>query len=259
MRNRIIELFESKDKILSLFNTAGFPHLNDTLPICQMLQNAGVDMIELGFPFSDPIADGTTIQHSNQTALANGMSLRVLFEQLQELRSGVTIPVLLMGYLNPVLQFGIERFCEKCSQVGIDGVILPDLPFEEYCQKYKNIFRKHNLSNVFLITQRTSTERIRAIDNESNGFIYAVSTASVTGNNLQIASDHQSYFSRLRAMNLKNPFVVGFGISDKQTFDNIVSYANGAIIASAFIRELNNSLELSTTTTQFVNKIRGIQ
>lgn len=257
MNNRITQLFQRKNKILSLFTTAGYPNLNDTINTCQALENAGVDMIEIGFPFSDPVADGPTIQQTNLQALKNGMNLVTLFQQLEQLRNKITIPVILMGYLNPVLQFGLENFCQKCSQVGIDGVILPDLPFEEYCDQYHFLFEQHSLSKIFLITQRTNEQRIREIDQISKGFLYVVSTEATTGISLDLEQTHQEYFLRLNQMNLKNPLIVGFGIHNKATFDQVTQHTNGGIIASAYLRQLSPSKSISEATQQFIQQIRG--
>jgi tryptophan synthase alpha chain len=256
MKNRINKLFNNKkQKILSIYFTAGFPNLNDTVKIIQELEKNGVDLIEIGMPFSDPTADGPTIQKSSELALKKGMSLNLLFEQLQDIRNSVSIPLVLMGYVNPVYQFGIENFCKKCAEVGIDGAILPDLPLNEFESGYKPVFKKYNLHNILLITPQTSEARIRQIDNASAGFIYMVSSASTTGAGKKVGDFHQEYFERIQKMNLKNPRLIGFGISDRETFVNACSYANGAIIGSAFIKALENKQNLEKCINQFVNEI----
>lgn len=241
--NRITDLFEKKkDPILSIFYTAGFPKLNDTVTILKSLEANGVDLVELGMPYSDPVADGETIQASNQKALENGMSVALLFEQLQNIRNeGLRIPIILMGYFNPVFQFGVEEFCKKCQEVGVDGLILPDLPFEEYQLNYKEVFQKYGLLNIFLITPQTSNDRIKEIDNGSEGFIYMVSSASVTGATSGVSTNMEAYFERINQLNLRNPRLIGFGIKDKESFEKSTKHASGAIIGSQFVRVLENS------------------
>jgi len=237
--NRITRLFQEKSgNILSIYYTAGFPNLHDTLPILSALQHAGVDLVEIGMPFSDPVADGETIQQSNQQALDNGMTLAVLFEQLKAMRETIALPVLLMGYVNPVLQYGVEAFCQKCQEVGVDGLILPDLPLEVYAEEYKAVFDRHGLLNVFLITPQTSEARIRQIDELTEGFIYMVSSASVTGVKSEISDAQEAYFQRVADMDLKNPKLVGFGISNRETFGKANRHTHGAIIGSAFVKLL---------------------
>lgn len=237
--NRIDKAFlDREDHLLNVYFTAGFPQLNDTLRIAGALEHAGADLIEIGLPFSDPVADGPTIQASSTLALKNGMSLKLLFEQLKDLREQVTIPVLLMGYINPVLQYGFERFCEKCREVGVDGLILPDLPMDEYEELYQNVLEKYGLYNVFLISPQTSEARIRRIDGLSKGFIYMVSSASITGARTGISGEQLAYFQRVRQMKLKNRRLIGFGISDRDTFSTACAYADGAIVGSAFINLL---------------------
>ncbi len=253
MKNRINQLFESKqENILSVYFTAGFPNLNNTVEIIQELERNGVDLIEIGIPFSDPTADGPTIQHSSEEALKNGMSLKLLFEQLKEIRQSVKVPLILMGYVNPVLQFGVEKFCRKCSEIGIDGTILPDLPLEEFEEHYKEIFTINNLHNILLITPQTSEKRIRQIDEASEGFIYMVSSASTTGAGKKVEDFHQDYFERIQQMNLKNPRLIGFGISDHDTFTNACKFANGAIIGSAFVKSFQAEISLKDAIRQFV-------
>lgn len=237
--NRLNELFEKKKTpILSIYFTAGYPNLESTLDIAEALEKAGADFIEIGFPYSDPVADGPVIQASSQIALTNGMTLPILFEQLKGLRKRVSIPVLLMGYVNPVLQYGVKNFCNKAAEVGVDGVIVPDLPMYEYENLYKSSFLDNNLSNIFLVTPQTSAERIRKIDELSNGFIYLLSSSSTTGKDLKVSDDADAYFKRIKDMNLKNPTMIGFGISDQKSFDKAAEYTRGAIVGSAFVKTL---------------------
>ena len=258
MQNRIIELFRNKEdkKVLSIFFTAGYPKLDDTTKIITALEAAGADMLEIGIPFSDPIADGPTIQHSSEVALQNGMSLALLFEQLESIRKEVTIPLLLMGYLNPVMQYGVEAFCRKAAEVGIDGVILPDLPIEEYAEFYKPLFEENNLSNVLLITPQTSDKRIELIDQQIEGFIYVVSDNSTTGKVKDVSKAQEAYFQRIAAKGLKNPLVIGFGIKDHESFSNACRFADGAIIGSAFIKTLEKSENIAESINLFVKSIK---
>lgn len=256
MTNRIHELFQrKKENVLSIYFTAGFPQREDTIPILQRLEEAGADLIEIGFPFSDPLADGPVIQQSSQKAIANGMNLTVLFEQLKPLRKMVTIPVIMMGYLNPVLQYGEEAFIEKCSDVGIDGVIIPDMPLDYYKSQWKENCQKNNLSNILLITPQTTENRIREIDEITDGFLYMVSSNSITGShkNLDMQTD---YFQRIQSMKLRNPILAGFGIHDKSSFENASKFSNGAIIGSAFIKHLSTSGTSGKSIHQFVQNIR---
>ncbi|MCO6357366.1 tryptophan synthase subunit alpha [Roseivirga pacifica] len=256
--NRIEKLFETKpERVLNVYFTAGYPKLDDTLSIIQSLEKSGADLIEVGIPFSDPVADGPTIQESNGVALANGMTVKLLFEQLAELRKSVSIPVVLMGYINPIVQYGVEAFCQKCQEVGVDGLILPDLPMFEYLETYKPMFDAHGLLNIFLITPQTSEARIREIDNNSKGFIYMVSSASTTGAKTGISADQEAYFARVKAMDLKNPTLIGFGISNKETFDKACANANGAIIGSAFIKAISQEGDLDNNINEFVNGVIG--
>lgn len=236
--SRIKELFEKKKNIRSIYYTAGYPNLDDTVTIAECLEANGADLLEIGFPYSDPVADGPVIQASSKAALDSGMTLNLLFEQLKTLREKVTIPILLMGYVNPVLQYGVENFCKSCAEVGVDGCIVPDLPMAEYEELYSEIFAKYGLSNIFLVTPQTSEERIRKIDGLTNGFIYLLSSSATTGKNLDVSESTEAYFSRIKNMNLNNPLMIGFGISDKATFDKACEYANGAIIGSAFVKVL---------------------
>lgn len=253
--NRLAQLFEKDKKIFSIFVTAGFPRLEDTAAICEELEKNGVDLIELGIPFSDSIADGATIQKANEAALMNGASLNWTLETLREIRAkNVEVPIVLMGSLNPILQFGEEKFCGQAKAAGADGVILPDLPLEFYLQKYRSMFEKHDLANVFLITRNTPEARIRQIDEASNSFIYAVSMAGVTGKNLQIDDERRAYLEKLKNMNLKSPLVVGFGIENREQFREMTNYAAGAIVGSAFLRAIENAEDIRQTTRDFVAK-----
>lgn len=238
--NRIHKKLQEDKKLLSIYFTAGYPELEDTTTIIKQLEDSGVDMIEIGLPFSDPLADGPTIQKSSTAALHNGMTTKKLFAQLEGIRNTVSIPLIIMGYFNPVMQYGVEAFCAKCQEIGIDGLILPDLPVAEYDLHYRHIFEKYGLANIFLITPQTSEERIHFIDEVSNGFIYMVSSASVTGSTSGFGGTQQSYFNRIAAMNLKNPQIVGFGINDATTFNQATETAKGAIIGSAFIKMLTD-------------------
>ena len=237
--NRIQEKLKQNKKLLSIYFTAGYPKFDDTVEILQQLEKNGVDMVEIGLPFSDPLADGPTIQESSQTALKNEMSTERLFEQLKDVRQTVSIPLIIMGYFNPILQFGVEEFCKKCQEVGIDGLIIPDLPLSEYQEHYVEVFKKYGLFNIFLITPQTSEARIREIDNASEGFIYMVSSASVTGSTDGFGEKQEKYFERIASMKLQNPLIVGFGIQDSKTFKQATSHTNGAIIGSAFIKMLS--------------------
>ena len=255
--NRLKNLFETKKNILSIYYTAGYPSLGDTVEIAETLEKSGADLLEIGFPYSDPVADGPVIQASSKQALDNGMDLNLLFDQLRDLRSRVTIPVLLMGYVNPMLQFGVENFCKACAAAGLDGCIVPDLPMMEYEELYAPIFKEHGLSNIFLITPQTSPERIQKIDGLSNGFIYLLSSSATTGQNLQVSDTTSAYFSRIADLKLKNPTMIGFGISNKETFDKACSYANGAIIGSAFVKSLNGD-DLKGSIRQFMQKFKSV-
>ena len=258
--NRISNLFQNKTgKVLNIYFTAGFPALNNTATILEALQEAGADIAEIGMPYSDPVADGETIQQSNQIALENGMSLKVLFEHLTGIRQKVNIPIILMGYINPVIQFGIEDFCKKCQEVGVDGLILPDLPMDEFDEEYKAIFEKYGLLNIFLITPQTSEARVKRIDEISDGFIYMVSSASVTGATSGISESMEAYFNRINGMNLKNPRLIGFGIKDHESFMKASQYAAGAIIGSQFIRELQNSTQdnLYSNIVHYIKSVKA--
>lgn len=236
--NRINQKIQAEKKLLSIYFTAGFPHLNDTVEILEELEKSGVDMVEIGLPFSDPLADGPTIQESSTRALQNGMTTEVLFNQLKDIRKTVSIPLLIMGYFNPIMQYGVEQFCAKCQEIGIDGLIIPDLPIEEYVEHYQAIFEKYSLIKVFLITPQTSEHRIRFIDENSKGFIYMVSSASVTGVKGSFGEEQLHYFQRIQNMNLKHPALIGFGIGDSQTLKLAFTYSKGGIIGSAFVKFL---------------------
>lgn len=254
--NRIDQLFQQKKKnILSVYFTAGYPDLNDTVPVIQSLEKNGVQLIEIGIPFSDPMADGPVIQASGTQALKNGMSLRVLFEQLSKIRSSVQIPLVLMGYLNPILQFGFENYCKKASECGVDGLIIPDLPFSEYMESYKPVAEKHGLHMIMLITPETSDERIRLIDENTGGFIYMVSSASVTGAKNTFSDTNLAYFHRVNAMQLKNPRLIGFGISNKPTFDAASENASGAIIGSKFVSLLGSEKSVDEAVEKLITAI----
>lgn len=257
--NRIEQLFEKKkENILSIYYTAGYPELEDTIAVLQNLQDAGVDLVEIGIPFSDPVADGPTIQASNQLALENGMSVKKLLQQLKNMRESITMPVLLMGYLNPIMQYGIERFCEDVAAIGVDGLIIPDLPMQAYQEEYKTCFEKNGLYNIFLITPQTDESRISMIDKESKGFIYMVSSASITGARSGISEEQLTYFQRVKGMQLKNPALIGFGISDSTTFGTACKYASGAIIGSAFVKLLGSSKDKKKDITTYINEVKGI-
>ncbi|MEN6455862.1 MAG: tryptophan synthase subunit alpha [Prolixibacteraceae bacterium] len=256
IHNRINQLFQDKtNSILSVYFTAGYPGANDTATIIRELEKNGVNLIEIGMPFSDPVADGPVIQNSSHVALQNGMSIKKLFEQLQGIRQQVEIPLILMGYLNPVLQFGVENFCIKCAETGIDGLILPDLPPDVYKEEFKALFEKYNLHNILLITPQTSDKRLKEIDEASTGFIYMVSSSSTTGIKNKVADFHRDYFERIQKMQLKNPRLIGFGISNRETFGNACRYAQGAIIGSAFIKALEGRGTLRENIAGFVKSL----
>ena len=239
--NRIDQTFKKNVKVLSIYFSAGHPELEDTLPILVALQDSGVDMVEIGLPFSDPLADGPTIQKSSTCALRNGMTTEKLFDQLENIRDNIHIPLVLMGYLNPIMQYGIERFCQKCQSIGIDGLIIPDLPIDLYHEYYKEVFDKYNLYSMFLITPQTPDARIHFIDSISNGFIYMVSSASVTGAQNTFGKIQEDYFKRIANMKLSTPQIVGFGISNASTYQMATKYCSGGIIGSAFIKFLEKN------------------
>jgi len=255
--NRINRLFQSKQKnILSIYFTAGFPLLDSAPSIIKALADAGTNMIEIGMPFSDPMADGPVIQSSSNTALKNGMSLRLLFDQLKDIRKIVDIPLLLMGYLNPVLQYGMDKFCRDCVETGIDGVILPDLPLEVYLGEAKNIINNYNLHNIFLISPQTSADRIKKIDSASHGFIYLLSSSATTGIKGSFSQEQILYFERINEMKLKNSTLIGFGISNHASFTNACKYAQGAIIGSAFVKMLAQTTNMMNDIGKFISEIR---
>lgn len=253
--SRIKELFQKKQKgVLNIYITAGFPRKDATLPVMQALQANGADLIELGMPYSDPLADGPVIQESSGKAIGNGMTLTLLFEQLKNMRDSIEVPVILMGYMNPVLQFGFENFCANAAAVGVDGLILPDLPEYEFETEYGAIIKKYGLDFIFLVTPETAESRLRKLDELSSGFLYAVSSSSTTGTDKQMA-DISDYLRGLQAINLKNPVLVGFGIKDKATFEAACAHANGAIIGSAFIKAIGEAEDVSLATKEFLDGI----
>lgn len=255
--NRLQKLFKEKSKdVLSIYFTAGYPKLDDTVTILQELQKANVDFVEIGMPFSDPVADGPVIQHSSEVALENGMTVKLLFEQLKDIRKTISMPLILMGYINPVLQYGIEAFCAKCGEIGIDGVILPDMPMEVFLEEYKPYFDKYGLKNIFLVTPQSSDERIKWIDKHSEAFIYLVSTYSTTGSSGEFGNAQVDYFKRTESLALRNPRIVGFGISNKSNFRTAAQYTSGAIIGSAFVKALGNeSKSLQSNIQEFTESI----
>ena len=256
--NRIDRLFASgKKDLLSVYFTAGYPHLNDTVDIIRTLSDEGVDMIEIGMPFSDPMADGPVIQHSSQVALENGISQKVLFEQLKDIRRYTDIPLVLMGYINPVLQFGFENLCKKAVEVGIDGFIIPDIPLDIYRKEFAPIVEKYGLRFTLLVTPETSDERVREIDAASSGFVYLVSSASTTGAQSAFNEQKQAYFKRIEAMGLRNPLMVGFGVSNKETFEAAAAHTRGCIVGSAFVKLLEESASIDEAVKTLVQRIRG--
>ena len=252
--NRIRETFIKKKNILSIYFTAGYPNLNDTMVIIKELDKSGVDMIEIGLPFSDPLADGPTIQESSTKALINGMNTNVLFKQISDIRAVTDLPIIIMGYFNPIIQFGIEKFCKKCKECEIDGLIIPDLPVDIYYEHYHDLFKNHNLQNMFLITPKTSEKRIRFIDKISDGFIYMVSSYSTTGAQKIFGDETIKYFKRINQMKLKSPLLVGFGISNKETRRVASINSNGVIIGSAYINMLTK--HGIKQTKKFINKLK---
>jgi tryptophan synthase alpha chain len=250
-------VFKEKSKrVLNVYCTAGYPSLDSTMKVMGSLQKNGADIIELGMPYSDPLADGEVIQVSSIKALANGMNIAVLFEQIKDMRKSISIPVILMGYMNPILQYGFENFCKKAKEVGVDGLILPDLPLFEFEQSYGKIITENNLDFIFLVTPETPVDRIKKLDSLSNGFLYAVSSSATTGKDKDFNVVAQ-YIQKLQAMQLKNPILVGFGIKDKATFDAATVHTQGAIIGSAYIQQLTKGGDIETTTSQFLNSVLG--
>lgn len=255
MENRIYNTFLKKN-ILNIYVTAGYPKLADTVAIVQELAKNGVDMVEIGMPFSDPLADGPTIQNSSEIAIKNGITLDLIFEQIQEIRKTVKIPIILMGYFNQLLQFGVEQFLQKAAHVGVDGLIIPDLPIDIYQEKYKSLVEKYGLKMSFLITPQTSEERIQLIAKESRAFLYVVSSYAITGGKSEIEDYQTKYFERIKSLNIKTPKLIGFGISNKETFETACQYAEGAIIGSAFIKAIEKSKNLKETIKEFVENIK---
>ncbi len=254
--NRIDKLFaEKENNILSVYYPAGFPNIDDTRPILSELQSQGVDMVELGIPFSDPMADGVVIQEASTRALSNGISLKKLFSQIETMREDVTIPVLLMGYLNPIMHFGFEDFCKECNRTGVDGVIIPDLPFKEYMEEFKAIAERYELKVVMFISPETSVERIHLIDAHSSGFIYMVSSAGTTGARGSLKGSTDGYFERVNSLNLKHPRLIGFGISSRETFRAATSVSSGAIIGSHFVKLLDSCSSPKEAVTQLLKDI----
>ncbi|MGB1269129.1 MAG: tryptophan synthase subunit alpha [Flavobacteriaceae bacterium] len=254
--NRLEHLFSTKKNILNIYTTAGFPKLKDTIDVVKNLAASGVDMVEIGMPFSDPLADGPTIQQSSEIAIQNGITLDLIFEQIQEIRKTVNIPIMLMGYLNQIVKYGTEEFLLKAKDVGVDGLILPDLPLDIYLEDYKTLFETHDLKMSFLITPQTSEERIKLIANESTAFLYVVSSFAITGSKSDIQDSQIDYFNYINNLELCVPKLIGFGISNADTFSKACTYADGAIIGSAFIKRLKKSTNLSKDIKQFVNNIK---
>lgn len=253
--SRIQTLFKQKsNNVLNVYVTAGYPNLNDTLTIMQALEANGADLIELGMPYSDPLADGPVIQQSSSIAIANGMTIETLFAQLKDLRNSVSVPVILMGYMNPVLQYGFEKFCADAAAVGVDGLILPDLPEYEFETEYGAIIQQYGLDFIFLVTPETSEERIKKLDSLSSGFLYAVSSSSTTGGD-KAFSPVQEYLQRLQSYQLRNPVLVGFGVKDKASFEAAAAYSNGAIIGSAFIKSLDGAADVTAATKAFLSSV----
>lgn len=253
--SRIKDLFQKKsNRVLNVYCTAGYPQLNSTLEVMKALQDNGADLIELGMPYSDPLADGPVIQNSSLVALSNGMTIEVLFEQLKVFRKEIHVPLVLMGYMNPVLQYGFERFCKEAAAVGVDGLILPDLPEYEFETEFGAIIKQYGLDFIFLVTPETSEERIKKLDSLSTGFLYGVSSSSTTGSDKNMI-DVNEYLQKLQAMQLKNPVLVGFGIKDKQTFDTACANSNGAIIGTAYIKALDGTNDVAATTKAFLETV----
>jgi tryptophan synthase alpha chain len=256
MSNLELVFKEKSKRVLNVYCTAGYPSLDSTMKVMESLQKNGADIIELGMPYSDPLADGEVIQVSSIKALANGMNIAVLFEQIKDMRKSISIPVILMGYMNPILQYGFEAFCKKAKEVGVDGLILPDLPLFEFEQSYGKLITENNLDFIFLVTPETPVDRVKKLDSLSNGFLYAVSSSATTGKDKDFNVVAQ-YLQKLQAMQLKNPILVGFGIKDKATFDAATVHTQGAIIGSAYIQQLTKGGDIETTTSQFLNSVLG--
>lgn len=251
--NRIDKLFAEKNhNVLSVYYPAGYPHLDDTMMVLDELQAKGIDMVELGIPFSDPMADGEVIQQASTTALANGMTLKYLFTQIRNMRLTVSMPVILMGYLNPIMHYGFEKFCEDCQRVGVDGVIIPDLPFKEYLADFKEVADRHNVHVIMFISPETSDERVRLIDENTSGFIYMVSSAGTTGERSSFSGLNDGYFERINSMSLKNPRMIGFGISSPGTFRAACAASNGAIIGSHFVKLMKSESSPQAAITKLI-------
>lgn len=256
--NRIDRLFENgKKDLLSIYFTAGYPHLNDTVEIIKTLDKKGVNLIEIGVPFSDPMADGPVIQNSSTIALRNGMSQKVLFDQLKDIRKVTDMPLILMGYINTAMQYGFENLCKKCQEIGIDGLIIPDIPLDVYKNEYEAIVKKYDLRFILLVTPETPDERVLEIDKTSTGFVYMVSSASTTGAQKSFDEKKQEYFKRIEGLKLKNPTLVGFGVSNKETFNAAAAHSNGCIVGSAFVKALGESNSIDEAAESLISKIRG--
>ncbi len=258
INNKLTQLFATKKEgLLNIYFTAGYPQLEDTRTVLKALQDGGADMVEIGIPYSDPLADGPTIQESNDVALNNGITLKKIVQQLKDMRSEITIPVVLMGYINSAIQYGVEKLACDLHEIGVDGMIFPDLPVDEYKEKYQALFESLNMSMIFLVTPQTSDERMKYIDEASSGFIYVVSTASTTGNEAKaLDGGQQAYFDRIKKSTFKNPTMIGFNIKDHASYKNACNYANGAIIGSAFIKMLGNSHLLEKDIKEFVSFVK---
>lgn len=254
MKNRINNILEKKNNILSIYFTAGFPELNDTRKVLKAIEDNGADLVEIGVPFSDPIADGPTIQASNTHALENGMSVKLLFDQLEGVRDEISIPLIMMSSFNPIVQYGFEKFCQDCQRIGIDGLIIPDLPVEEYISDYKSIVEKYELRNIILVTPASTDERIRLVDEHTDGFIYMVSSSATTGENKNFEADFAAFANRLGAMHLKNPLVTGFGIKDRKSFDQVCQFSKGGIIGSAFVKAVGQPGNVVKNTANFLKQ-----
>ena len=255
--NKIDQLFQRKKEILNIYLTAGFPETDDTVPVVLELEKAGVDMVEIGLPFSDPLADGPVIQHSSTVAIKNGITLRKIFAQVREIRKQSPIPILLMGYLNQMMAFGEEAFLQETARSGADGLIIPDLPVDFYNEHYRTQMESLGLKMVFLISPQTGEERIRKLDAAGSGFLYVVSSSSITGNKLNVEQAQRNYFQRIKNMSLKNPTLIGFGIHNRHTFETACRYASGAIIGSAFIRVLEQPGDRTQNIRHFIKNIRS--
>jgi tryptophan synthase alpha chain len=250
-------LFNKKRDLLSVYFTAGFPYLESTIPVLKALEAGGTDFVEIGMPYSDPLADGPVIQNSSARALNNGMSLKVLFNQLESVGKSVKMPLVLMGYLNPILKFGVETFLKNCKETGISGLIIPDLPYETYIEQYESLFNENGISNIFLITPQTPDDRVRKLDKASSSFIYMVSSAAVTGARSGLSAKQVEYFERTNLMELKTPRMVGFGISNHETYKNVCQYAHGAIVGSAFIKHLEQNGDDHDMIVEFIKKLKN--